>query len=139
MYPDNPKLYRHRGIATSAFASSRRQVIFKGRAIDQGPAREITGWRANPAGQPRSTLQFTSVPPSRCRIPAGRLCEGIRRVGECMKVRRTTIDSSTSDWMYVADAPQSKGRRGTSAQRITRKGHLEHTAYHRRLLCTRAS
>ena len=77
LYPDNPKFYRHRGhryITTRQFAEGAGRLR-EGRALIKGKPDEIEPDGApNPAGKPRSTLQFNIWYHLGARLlPAGQL------------------------------------------------------------------
>jgi tetratricopeptide (TPR) repeat protein len=140
-WPDNPKFYRHRGhryITIRQFA--RAQADFeKAAALIRGKPDEIEPDGApNPAGKPRSTLQFNIwYHLALARYLQGNYQGAYDAYVECMKVS-TNDDSvtATSDWMWMT--LMRLGRKAEAAkllERITPKMDiLENQSYHRRLL-----
>ena len=141
MYPDNPKFYRHRGhryISIRQFA--RAQADFeKAAQLIKGKADEIEPDGApNPAGKPRSTLQFNIwYHLALSHYLQGNYAKAHDAWVECMKVS-TNDDSivATSDWLWMTLMRlDRKAEAATVLERITPKMDiLENQAYHRRLL-----
>jgi tetratricopeptide (TPR) repeat protein len=141
MYPDNPKFYRHRGhryISIREFA--RAQADFeKAAQLIKGKPDEIEPDGApNPAGKPRSTLQFNIwYHLALSHYLQGDYAQAYDAWVECMRVS-TNDDSlvATSDWMWMTLMRLNRKADATRLlERITPKMDiLENQAYHRRLL-----
>ena len=141
LYPDNPKFYRHRGhryISIREFA--RAQADFeKAAQLIKGKPDEIEPDGApNPAGKPRSTLQFNIwYHLALSHYLQGNYAKAHDAWVECMKVS-TNDDSivATSDWLWMTLMRlDRKAEAATVLERITPKMDiLENQAYHRRLL-----
>jgi tetratricopeptide (TPR) repeat protein len=141
MYPDNPKFYRHRGhryITVRDFA--RAQADFeKAAALIKGKPDEIEPDGApNPAGRPRSTLQFNIwYHLGLAYYLQGNFPKAYDAYVECMKVSNND-DSivATSDWMWMT--LMRMGRKADAARVLDRitptMDILENQSYHRRLL-----
>lgn len=141
MYPDNPKFYRHRGhryISIREFAKAQADFE-KAAALIKGKPDEIEPDGApNPAGQPRSTLQFNIwYHLALSHYLQGNYAKAYDAWVECMKVSKND-DSvvATSDWMWMTLMRlDRKADAAKVLERITPKMDiLENTAYHRRLL-----
>ncbi len=141
MYPDNPKFYRHRGhryITIREFAKAQADFE-KATALIKGKPDEIEPDGApNPAGKPRSTLQFNIwYHLALSHYLQSHYAKAYDAWVECMKVS-TNDDSvvATSDWMWMT--LMRLNRKADAAkvlERITPKMDiLENSAYHRRLL-----
>lgn len=141
LHPDNPKMYRHRGhryITIREFAKAQADFekaaqLFKGQPDEIEP-----DGAPNPAGQPRSTLQFnTWYHLALARYLQGNNAGAYDAWVECMKVSNND-DSivATSDWMWMTLMRLNrKAEAAKVLERITPKMDiLENTAYHRRLL-----
>jgi tetratricopeptide (TPR) repeat protein len=140
-WPDNPKLYRHRGhrfITTRQFA--RAQADFeRAVALVTGQPDEVEPDGApNLAGVPRSTLQFNIwYHLGLAHYLQGHFQDAYAAYVECLSVSKND-DSivATSDWMWMT--LMRLGRRGDAQRvldRITPKMDiLENASYHRRLL-----
>lgn len=140
-HPDHPKFYRHRGhryITIRQFAKAEADFekaaqLFKGKPDEIEP-----DGAPNPAGKPRSTLQFnTWYHLGLARYLQGSYAKAYDAYVECMKVS-TNDDSiaATSDWMWMT--LMRLNRKAEAAKvlaRITPKMDiLENGSYHRRLL-----
>jgi tetratricopeptide (TPR) repeat protein len=140
-HPDNPKFYRHRGhryITIRQFAKAEADFekaaqLFKGKPDEIEP-----DGAPNPAGKPRSTLQFnTWYHLGLARYLQGNYAKAYDAYLECMKVS-TNDDSitATSDWMWMTLMRLNrKAEAAKVLERITPKMDiLENASYHRRLL-----
>jgi tetratricopeptide (TPR) repeat protein len=141
MYPDNAKFYRHRGhryITVRQFA--RAQADFeKAAQLIKGKPDEIEPDGApNPAGKPRSTLQFNIwYHLGLAYYLQGNYAKAYDAYVECMKVSNNDDSiTATSDWMWMT--LMRLNRKADAAkvlERITPKMDiLENASYHRRLL-----
>jgi tetratricopeptide (TPR) repeat protein len=141
LHPDNPKLYRHRGhryISIRQFA--RAQADFeKAAQLIKGKPDEIEPDGApNPAGKPRSTLQFNIwYHLGLAYYLQGNYAKAYDAYVECMKVSNNDdAVTATSDWMWMT--LMRLNRKADAAkvlERITPKMDiLENGSYHRRLL-----
>jgi tetratricopeptide (TPR) repeat protein len=141
LYPDNPKFYRHRGhryITIRQFA--RAQADFeKAAQLIKGKPDEIEPDGApNPAGKPRSTLQFNIwYHLGLAYYLQGNYARAYDAYVECMKVSNNDDSvTATSDWMWMT--LMRLNRKADAAkvlERITPKMDiLENGSYHRRLL-----
>ena len=140
-HPDNAKLYRHRGhryISIRQFA--RAQADFeKAAQLIKGKPDEIEPDGApNPAGKPRSTLQFNIwYHLGLAYYLQGNYAKAYDAYVECMKVSNNDdAVTATSDWMWMT--LMRLNRKADAAkvlERITPKMDiLENGSYHRRLL-----
>lgn len=141
LYPDNPKFYRHRGhryITIREFAKAQADFE-KAASLIKGKPDEIEPDGApNPAGKPRSTLQFNIwYHLALAHYLQGNYTKAHDAQVECMKVS-TNDDSivATSDWMWMTLMRlDRKAEAARVLERITPKMDiLENQAYHRRLL-----
>lgn len=141
LYPDNPKFYRHRGhryITIRQFA--RAQADFeKAAQLVKGRPDEIEPDGApNPAGKPRSTLQFNIwYHLGLAYYLQGNYAKAYDAYVECMKVSNNDDSvTATSDWMWMTLMRlDRKADAAKVLERITPKMDiLENTSYHRRLL-----
>lgn len=141
MYPDNPKFYRHRGhryLSIRQFAKAQADFE-KATALIKGKPDEIEPDGApNPAGVPRSTLQFNIwYHLALAHYLQGDYAKAYDAWAECMKVSNND-DSivANSDWMWMSLMRLNrKAEAAKLLERITPKMDiLENTAYHRRLL-----
>ena len=140
-YPDNPKFYRHRGhryISVRQF--DRAQADFeKAVSLVAGKPDEVEPDGApNPAGVPRSTLQFNIwYRLGLAHYLQGNFEKAYDAYVECMKVSNND-DSvvATSDWMWMTLMRlDRKAEAAKVLERITPKlDILENGSYHRRLL-----
>jgi tetratricopeptide (TPR) repeat protein len=141
MYPDNPKFYRHRGhryISIREFAKAQADFE-KAAALTKGKPDEIEPDGApNPAGKPRSTLQFNIwYHLGLAYYLQGNFAKAYDAYVECMKVSNND-DSvvATSDWMWMTLMRLNrKAEAAKVLERITPKMEiLENQSYYRRLL-----
>lgn len=141
MYPDNPKFYRHRGhryLSVRQFAKAQADFE-KAVTLIAGKPDEIEPDGApNPAGQPRSTLQFNIwYHLALSHYLQGNFDKAYDAWVECMKVSKND-DSivATSDWMWMS--LMRLNRKAEAAKVLApiqpKMDILENTAYHRRLL-----
>jgi tetratricopeptide (TPR) repeat protein len=141
MYPDNPKFYRHRGhryISVRQFAAAQADFEKAAQLIKGTPDEIEPDGAPNPAGKPRSTLQFNIwYHLALSHYLQGNYTKAYDAWVECMKVS-TNDDSivATSDWQWMT--LMRLNRKADAAkvlERITPKMDiLENQAYHRRLL-----
>ena len=141
LYPDNPKLYRHRGhryITIRQFAKAEADFekaaqLFKGRPDEIEP-----DGAPNPAGKPRGTLQFnTWYHLGLARYLQGNYADAYDAYVECMKVSNNDDSvAATSDWMWMT--LMRLNRKADAAKVLARitptMDILENASYHRRLL-----
>jgi len=141
LYPDNPKFYRHRGhryLTIRQFAKAQADFE-KAAALSKGKPDEIEPDGApNPAGKPRSTLQFNIwYHLALSHYLQGNYTKAYEAQVECMKVSNND-DSvvATSDWMWMTLMRLNrKAEAAKILERISPKMDiLENQAYHRRLL-----
>jgi len=140
-YPDNPRFYRHRAhryLTTRQFAKAQADFE-KAAALIKGQPDEIEPDGApNPAGKPRSTLQFNIwYHLGLAYYLQGNYPKAYDAYVECMKVSNNDDSiAATSDWMWMT--LMRMGRKAEAAKvldRITPKMDiLENQSYHRRLL-----
>ena len=141
MYPDNPKFYRHRGhryISIREFAKAQADFEKAAQLIKGKPDEIEPDGAPNPAGKPRSTLQFNIwYHLALSHYLQGNYAKAYDAWVECMKVSDND-DSivATSDWMWMTLMRMNrKADAAKVLERITPKMDiLENTAYHRRLL-----
>jgi tetratricopeptide (TPR) repeat protein len=119
MYPDNPKFYRHRG---------HRYLSI----------RQFANGAPNPAGKPRSTLQFNIwYHLALSHYLQGNYAKAYDAWVECMKVSKND-DSivATSDWMWMSLMRLNRKAEAAKVLEpiVPKMDILENTAYHRRLL-----
>lgn len=141
MYPNNPKFYRHRGhryISIREFAKAQADFERAAQLIKGQPDEIEPDGAPNPAGKPRSTLQFNIwYHLALAHFLQGNYDKAYEAQVECMKVSNND-DSivATSDWMWMT--LMRLNRKADAAKvldRITPKMDiLENQAYHRRLL-----
>jgi tetratricopeptide (TPR) repeat protein len=140
-YPDNPRFYRHRGhryLTTRQFAKAQADFE-KAASLIKGQPDEIEPDGApNPAGKPRSTLQFNIwYHLGLAYYLQGNFPKAYDAYVECMKVSNND-DSivATSDWMWMT--LMRMGRKADAARVLDRitptMDILENQSYHRRLL-----
>ncbi|MBY0496858.1 MAG: hypothetical protein K2Y23_21825 [Cyanobacteria bacterium] len=138
MYPDNPKFYRHRGhrdISIREFAKAQADLekaaqLIKGSGTRSSPTRAESGGQA----AQHAAVQHL-VSPRAVALPAGELCEGLRRVGrvhEGVEQRRFDRRGRRLD-VDDADAPQSQGGSGKCSQAGTRSDFIAAEADLRRM------
>ena len=140
-HPDNPKFYRHRGhryITIREFKKAETDFA-KAAQLFKGKPDEIEPDGApNPAGKPRSTLQFnTWYHLGLARYLQGNYAKAYDAYVECMKVSNNDDSiAATSDWTWMT--LMRLNRKAAAAkvlERITTKMEiLENGSYHRRLL-----
>jgi tetratricopeptide (TPR) repeat protein len=140
-HPGNPKFYRHRGhryITIRQFAKAEADFekaaqLFKGKPDEIEP-----DGAPNPAGKPRSTLQFnTWYHLGLARYLQGNYAKAYDAYVECMKVSNNDDSiAATSDWMWMTLMRLNrKAEAAKVLERITPKMDiLENGSYHRRLL-----
>jgi tetratricopeptide (TPR) repeat protein len=139
--PDNPKFYRHRGhryISIRKFAEAQADFEKAAQLIKGKPDEIEPDGQPNPAGKPRSTLQFNIwYHLALSHYLQGNYEKAYEAWVECMKVSDND-DSivATSDWMWMTLMRlDRKAAAAKVLERITPKMDiLENTAYHRRLL-----
>jgi len=141
LYPDNPKLYRHRGhryITVRQFAKAQADFEKAAQLIKGKPDEIEPDGAPNPAGVPRSTLQFNIwYHLALSYYLQGDYAKAHDAWVECMKVS-TNDDSivATSDWLWMT--LMRLDRKAEAAKVLARiqpkMDILENTAYHRRLL-----
>jgi tetratricopeptide (TPR) repeat protein len=141
LYPDNPKFYRHRGhryLSVRQFAKAQADFEKAAQLIRGKPDEIEPDGAPNPAGKPRSTLQFNIwYHLALSHYLQGDYARAYDAWLECMKVSNND-DSivATSDWMWMTLMRLTrKAEAAKVLERITPKMDiLENTAYHRRLL-----
>jgi tetratricopeptide (TPR) repeat protein len=141
LYPDNPKFYRHRGhryISIRQFAKAQADFEKAVQLIKGKPDEIEPDGAPNPAGKPRSTLQFNIwYHLALSHYLQGNYQRAYDAWVECMKVSNND-DSivANSDWMWMS--LMRLGRKADAAKLLERiqpkMDILENTAYHRRLL-----
>jgi tetratricopeptide (TPR) repeat protein len=140
-WPDNPKFYRHRGhryITVREFVRAQADLEKAASLVKGRPDEVEPDGAPNPAGKPRSTLQFNIwYHLGLARYLQGNFQGAYDAYVECLKVS-TNDDAvvATSDWLWMT--LMRLGRKAEAAQvldRITPKMEiLENGSYHRRLL-----
>jgi tetratricopeptide (TPR) repeat protein len=141
IHPDNPKFYRHRGhryISVRQFAAAQADFEKAAQLIKGKPDEIEPDGAPNPAGKPRSTLQFNIwYHLALSHYLQGHYAKAHDAWVECMKVS-TNDDSivATSDWTWMTLMRLNrKAEAAKVLERITPKMDiLENQAYHRRLL-----
>ena len=141
IYPANPKFYRHRGhryLSVRQFAAAQADFETAAQLIKGKPDEIEPDGAPNPAGQPRSTLQFNIwYHLALSHYLQGNYAKAYDAWAECMKVSKND-DSivAASDWMWMT--LMRLNRKADAAkvlERITPTMEiLENQAYHRRLL-----
>jgi tetratricopeptide (TPR) repeat protein len=141
LHPDNPKLYRHRGhryISIRQFARAQSDFEKAAQLIKGKPDEIEPDGAPNPAGKPRSTLQFNIwYHLGLAYYLQGNYAKAYDAYVECMKVSNNDdAVTATSDWMWMT--LMRLNRKADAAkvlERITPKMDiLENGSYHRRLL-----
>ena len=141
LHPDNPKFYRHRGHRYITVRQFDRAIadFEKAAQLIKGKPDEIEPDGApNPAGKPRSTLQFNIwYHLGLAYYLQGNYAKAYDAYVECMKVSNNDDSiTATSDWMWMT--LMRLNRKADAAkvlERITPKMDiLENGSYHRRLL-----
>lgn len=141
LHPNNAKFYRHRGhrfITVRQFAKAQADFEKAAQLIKGQPDEIEPDGAPNPAGKPRSTLQFNIW----YHLGLAYYLQGNYAVAydayvECMKVSNNDDSvAATSDWMWMT--LMRLNRKADAAkvlERITPKMDiLENGSYHRRLL-----
>ena len=141
LHPDNPKLYRHRGhryITIRQFAKAQADFERAAQLIKGKPDEIEPDGAPNPAGKPRSTLQFNIwYHLGLAYYLQGNYAKAYDAYVECMKVSNNDDSvTATSDWMWMTLMRLNrKAEAATVLARITPKMDiLENGSYHRRLL-----
>ncbi len=140
-WPDNPKFYRHRGhryITIRQFARAQADLETAATLVKGKPDEIEPDGAPNPAGKPRSTLQFNIwYHLGLARYLQGNYQGAYDAYVECMKVS-TNDDSvtATTDWMWMTLMRLNRKADALALlDRITPKMDiLENQSYHRRLL-----
>lgn len=141
LHPDNPKFYRHRGhryISIRQFARAQSDFEKAAQLIKGKPDEIEPDGAPNPAGKPRSTLQFNIwYHLGLAYYLQGNYAKAYDAYVECMKVSNNDdAVTATSDWMWMT--LMRLNRKADAAkvlERITMKMDiLENGSYHRRLL-----
>jgi tetratricopeptide (TPR) repeat protein len=141
LHPDNPKFYRHRGhryITIRQFAKAQADFERAAQLIKGKPDEIEPDGAPNPAGKPRSTLQFNIwYHLALSHFLQGNDAKAYDAQVECLKVSDND-DSivATSDWMWMTLMRLKRTADAAKVlDRITPKMDiLENQAYHRRLL-----
>jgi tetratricopeptide (TPR) repeat protein len=141
LHPDNPKLYRHRGHRYITIRQFDKAIadFEKAAQLVKGKPDEIEPDGApNPAGKPRSTLQFNIwYHLGLAHYLQGNYARAYDAYVECMKVSNNDDSiTATSDWMWMTLMRLNrKAEAAKVLERITPKMDiLENGSYHRRLL-----
>jgi tetratricopeptide (TPR) repeat protein len=140
-YPNDARFYRHRGhryLTVREFAKAQADFE-KAVALVTGTPDEVEPDGApNPAGVPRSTLQFNIwYHLGLSYFLQGNYAQAYDAYVECMKVSANDdAVTATSDWMWMALMRLNrKAEAAKVLERITQKMDiLENASYHRRLL-----
>ena len=141
MYPDNPKFYRHRGhryITVREFAKAQADFEKATQLIKGKPDEIEPDGAPNPAGKPRSTLQFNIwYHLGLAYYLQGNYARAYDAYVECMKVSNNDDSvTATSDWMWMT--LMRLNRKADAAKVLARimpkMDILENGSYHRRLL-----
>ena len=141
LHPDNPKFYRHRGhryITIRQFAKAQADFERAAQLVKGKPDEIEPDGAPNPAGKPRSTLQFNIwYHLGLAYYLQGNYAKAYDAYVECMKVSNNDDSvAATSDWMWMTLMRLNrKAEAATVLARITPKMDiLENGSYHRRLL-----
>lgn len=141
LHPNNPKMYRHRGhryITIRQFAKAQADFEKATQLIKGQPDEIEPDGAPNPAGKPRSTLQFNIwYHLGLAYYLQGNYDKAYNAYVETMKVSNNDDSvTATSDWMWMT--LMRLNRKADAAkvlERITPKMDiLENGSYHRRLL-----
>jgi tetratricopeptide (TPR) repeat protein len=141
LHPNNPRMYRHRGHRYITVREFDRAIADFDKAVSliKGTPDEIEpDGQPNPAGKPRSTLQFNIwYHLALAHYLKGEYQKALDAYVECMKVSgNDDLLTATSDWMWMT--LMRLNRKADAArllERITAKMEiLENASYHRRLL-----
>ncbi len=141
LHPNNAKFYRHRGhrhITIRQFAKAQADFEKAAQLIKGQPDEMEPDGAPNPAGQPRSTLQFNIwYHLGLSYYLQGNYAKAYDAYVECMKVSNNDDSvTATSDWMWMTLMRMNrKADAARVLERITPKMDiLENASYHRRLL-----
>ena len=141
LHPDNPKFYRHRGhryITVRQFAKAQADFEKAAQLVKGKPDEIEPDGAPNPAGKPRSTLQFNIwYHLGLAYYLQGNYAKAYDAYVECMKVSNNDdAVTATSDWMWMTLMRLNrKAEAAKVLERITPKMDiLENGSYHRRLL-----
>jgi tetratricopeptide (TPR) repeat protein len=141
LHPDNPKFYRHRGhryITIRQFAKAQADFERAAQLVKGKPDEIEPDGAPNPAGKPRSTLQFNIwYHLGLAYYLQGNYAKAYDAYVECMKVSNNDDSvTATSDWMWMTLMRLNRKAEATKVlARITPKMDiLENGSYHRRLL-----
>ena len=141
IYPNNPKFYRHRAhryITIRQFAKAQADFEKAAQLIKGQPDEIEPDGAPNPAGQPRSTLQFNIwYHLGLSYYLQGNYAKAYDAYLECMKVSNNDDSvAATSDWMWMTLMRLNrKAEAAKVLERITPKMDiLENGSYLRRLL-----
>lgn len=141
LHPDNPKFYRHRGhryITIRQFAKAQADFERAAQLVKGKPDEIEPDGAPNPAGKPRSTLQFNIwYHLGLAYYLQGNYAKAYDAYVECMKVSNNDDSvTATSDWMWMTLMRLNRKAEATRVlARITPKMDiLENGSYHRRLL-----
>ena len=141
LHPDNPKFYRHRGhryITIRQFAKAQADFEKAAQLIKGKPDEIEPDGAPNPAGKPRSTLQFNIwYHLGLAYYLQGNYAKAYDAYVECMKVSNNDDSvTATSDWMWMT--LMRLNRKAEAAKVLARitpqMDILENGSYHRRLL-----
>jgi tetratricopeptide (TPR) repeat protein len=141
LHPNNAKFYRHRGhryLTVRQFAKAQADFEKAAQLIKGQPDEIEPDGAPNPAGKPRSTLQFNIwYHLGLAYYLQGNYAKAYDAYVECMKVSNNDDSiTATSDWMWMT--LMRLNRKADAAkvlERITPKMDiLENASYHRRLL-----
>lgn len=141
LHPSNAKFYRHRGhryLSVRQFAKAQADFEKAAQLIKGQPDEIEPDGAPNPAGKPRSTLQFNIwYHLGLSYYLQGNYAKAYDAYVECMKVSNNDDSvTATSDWMWMT--LMRLNRKADAAkvlERITPKMDiLENGSYHRRLL-----
>lgn len=141
MYPSNPKFYRHRAhrfITIRQFAKAQADFEKAAQLIKGQPDEIEPDGAPNPAGKPRSTLQFNIwYHLGLSYYLQGNYAKAYDAYVECMKVSNNDDSvAATSDWMWMT--LMRLNRKADAAKVLERitptMDILENGSYHRRLL-----
>ncbi len=141
LFPDNAKLYRHRGhryLTTRQLAKAQVDFETAAELVKNTPDEIEPDGAPNAAGKPRSTLKFNIwYHLGLTDYLRGNYAKAYADYVECMKVSNND-DSivATSDWMWMTLMRLNrKAEAAKVLERITAKMDiLENDSYHRRLL-----
>ena len=141
IYPNNPKFYRHRAhryITIRQFAKAQADFEKAAQLIKGQPDEIEPDGAPNPAGKPRSTLQFNIwYHLGLSYYLQGNYAKAYDAYLECMKVSNNDDSvAATSDWMWMTLMRLNrKAEAAKVLERITPKMDiLENGSYLRRLL-----